>query len=171
MANYKKISFDFHGVINTAPEFFAAVLRTLRRHKVRVYVVSGGPREYIEQYLAIHKIPYDALWCIFDYFNAREKVEVAADGSFHIDDALWDAAKGEYCAREKIGLHIDDSEIYGKYFTTPYVRFDSKEQHFEIAFAVLDVDEGAAQVAKILHTICRKESELQVGNKITPSDK
>ena len=155
MVSCKKISFDFHGVINTAPEFFSALLRELRLNKMRIYVVSGGPREYIVQYLAEHKIPYDVLWCIFDYFNAKEKVEVAADGSFHIDDTLWNAAKSEYCAREKIGLHIDDSEIYGQYFTTPYLRFNSKEKYFEIAGAVLKITEGASQVAKILNVICQ----------------
>ena len=154
MENCKKISFDFHGVINTAPDFFAALLKDLRRRQLQIYVVSGGPREYIEQYLAKYEIPYDVLWCVFDYFNAREKVEVADDGSFHIDDALWNAAKGTYCASENIGLHIDDSKIYGKYFTTPYMRFDAKEQHFEIAGAMLEIKSGTDTVAKILHTLC-----------------
>ena len=150
MANCKKISIDFHGVINTAPDFFAALMRILQENGVKVYVVSGGPNAYIQEYLAEHLIPYDELWCIFDYFNAREKVKVAADGSFHIDDELWNKAKGDFCAREQIGVHIDDSTIYGKYFTTPYVRFNTPERYFEIDGAEISIDNGAEKIADAL---------------------
>ncbi len=131
--NGKKISFDFHGVINKAPDFFKTMANLAKTAGYEVYIVSGGPREYIEKYLAQHQIKYDNLWCIFDYFDAKEKIAVAADGSFHIDDLAWNEAKGKYCAREKICLHIDDSLIYGRYFTTPYVRFEEKTNllHYE----------------------------------------
>lgn len=154
MANCKKISVDFHGVISAEPEFFGKLMRVWQKQEIKLYVVSGGPREYIEQYLTKYKIPYDELWCIFDYFNAREKVAVAADGSFHIDDEMWNRAKGDYCSREKIGLHIDDSAIYGKYFTTPYVRFDRKNKCFVFNGEVLATDESAEAVAQKLSTIC-----------------
>ena len=158
MTNCDKISVDFHGVITAEPEFFGAMMQIWHKQGIKVYVVSGGPCDYIKQYLAEHKIVYDKLWCIFDHFNAIEKIEVAADGSFHIDDELWNAAKGQYCAQEKIGLHIDDSKIYGKYFTTPYVRFDNKARHFAIGGAALWVDLGAEQAAKILQAIANSSS-------------
>jgi len=126
----KKISVDFHGVINFDPVLFGAMMRLWHDKGIKIYVVSGGPHEYIAAYLQKHNIPYDNLWCIFDYFNSREKITVAADGSFHIDDELWNAAKGKFCAAEKIDLHIDDSNVYGKYFSTPYVQFDGKKRCF-----------------------------------------
>lgn len=154
MANCKKISVDFHGVITAAPDFFRALMRIWRERGIMLYVVSGGPCESIKQYLAEYEIPYDELWCIFDYFNAQEKIEVAADGSFHIDDARWNAAKGAFCARAKIGLHIDNSTVYGKYFTTPYVWFDNRNRCFEVADTVLAMDAGAAKIADILSDYC-----------------
>lgn len=153
MTNCSKISIDFHGVINTDPDFFGAIMKIWRKQGIKVHVVSGGPYEYIKQYLTEHKIEYDKLWCIFDHFNAIEKIKVAADGSFHIDDALWNAAKGAYCARENIGLHIDDSTIYGRYFTTPYALFDNKTKHIIVGKTVLAIDLGAEQVAEILQII------------------
>lgn len=125
MMKTNKISIDFHGVINKAPDFFKSLTDYAVTQGCKIYIVSGGPREYISQYLAEHQIKYDELWCIFDYFDAKQKIAVATDGSFHIDDEKWNAAKGEYCAREKISWHIDDSLIYGRYFSTPYVRFES----------------------------------------------
>lgn len=154
MANCKKVSIDFHGVITENPEFFGKLARLWRQKGIEIHVVSGGPREYIEKYLQTHEFPYDVLWCIFDYFNVREKIKVAADGSFHVDDLLWDAAKGQYCARQKIGLHIDDSKVYGKYFTTPYVRFDSREQKFEFGHQVFYVCKGVELTAETLETLC-----------------
>ena len=153
MMNYKRISVDFHGVITKEPEFFRNLIQLWRRAGWEIYIVSGGPREYIERFLDEHNIVYDKLWCIFDYFNAQNKVEIAADGSFHVDDELWNVAKAEFCACQQIGLHIDDSKVYGKYFTTPYVRYDNINRHFEIGKAVLEVEQGATQVAKILQVI------------------
>ena len=103
MMKTNKISIDFHGVINKAPDFFKSLTDYAVTQGCKIYIVSGGPREYISQYLAEHQIKYDELWCIFDYFDAKQKIAVATDGSFHIDDSL----------------------IYGRYFSTPYVRFES----------------------------------------------
>ena len=53
-------------------------------------------------------------------------MEHLADGGFHVDDILWDSAKANYCKVKKIDLHIDDSPIYQRYFSTPYCLFDGK---------------------------------------------
>lgn len=150
MANYKKISLDFHGVINSNPVFFGNLARLMKACGHTVYIVSGGPREYIAEYLAEHDIPYDVLWCIFDYFNAREKIKVAPDGSFHIDDELWNAAKGKFCSLERVDLHIDDSNVYGAYFTTPYAYFDTKEQSVTLDGKIIPIKLGTAKIADII---------------------
>ena len=128
--NIKKVSVDFHGVINSNPDFFSKFFALLQAKGVEVYITSGGPQKFVERYLVRHNIPYNHVWCIFDHFNRREKIELSADGSFRIDDKLWNAAKSKFCAHENIDLHIDDSIVYGRYFTTPYVRFDTLEQCF-----------------------------------------
>jgi len=40
-----------------------------------------------------------------------------------IHDDIWNATKGQYCFEQKIGLHVDDSEVYGHYFKTPYLTY------------------------------------------------
>ena len=41
------------------------------------------------------------------------------------DSELWDSIKGKYCKDNNIDLHIDDTEVYSKYFTTPFLLFKS----------------------------------------------
>lgn len=43
-----------------------------------------------------------------------------------LENAVWDRTKAEYCAREEIDLHIDDSDVYGQYFTTSYLKYNPK---------------------------------------------
>lgn len=124
----KKIGVDFHGVINTNTHFFREFNGLAMASGYEIHIVSGGPKEVIEKFLALHKIQYTALWCIFDYFDAKNEVEFLPDGSFHVDDIAWDSAKGEYCRRNKISVHIDDSPVYGEYFTTPYCLYDERSK-------------------------------------------
>jgi len=126
MAMSYKIGLDYHGVINTNSDFFREFCDLLRKQKAEIHIISGGPRETIGEFLKLHQIKYDKIWCIYDYFNAREEVKILPDGSFHVDDYKWNAAKGEYCSKQGISLQIDDSQIYGKYFKTPYCLYDEQ---------------------------------------------
>lgn len=146
MTSFKKVSLDFHGVVNSNPAFFSDFLGFLQTQNIEVYIISGGPRKFIVRYLDMHNIPYDKVWCIFDHFNERDQVEVAPDGAFRIDDKLWNSAKGKFCKQENIDLHIDDSIVYGRHFTTPYVRFDTKGQFFAFGKRQISVAEGASKV-------------------------
>ena len=38
-----------------------------------------------------------------------------------VDDLDWDKTKGEYCERNNIDLHIDDTKRYGDYFKTKFM--------------------------------------------------
>lgn len=124
----KKIGIDFHGVINTDTELFGNLSRIAAAHGAEVYIISGGPQNYIAEYLRQHQIKYDVLWCLFDYFVAQNKVEFLPDGSFHVEDNAWNTAKAEYCRQHGIDLLIDDSPVYGRYFKTPYCRYESKSK-------------------------------------------
>ena len=140
--NIKKVSIDFHGVINSNPKFFSEFFELLQAKGVEVYVTSGGPQKFVERYLLLNNIPYNHIWCIFDHFNKREKIELSADGSFRIDDKLWNTAKSRFCAHENIDIHIDDSVVYGRYFTTPYVLFNMPEQCFIIGKEKISIAEN-----------------------------
>jgi hypothetical protein len=40
-----------------------------------------------------------------------------------MDQEMWNVTKAQYCIKNKIDMHIDDSDTYGKYFKTPYLLF------------------------------------------------
>lgn len=121
-----KIGVDFHGVINCNPQFFKVFCAHAAEQGFEIHIISGGPRETIENFLAHYQIKYNLIWCIFDHFNEQNKVLFLPDGSFHVEDELWDSAKAEYCRQNNICVMIDDSLVYGKYFTTPYCLYDEK---------------------------------------------
>lgn len=122
-----KIGIDFHGVIGAQPKLFEVFCREIRRQGVEVYVISGGPMSVVERYLKQNHIEYDKVWAIYDYYEAAGKVAKFDDGSFEVPTELWNRAKAEYCHREGITFHIDDSEIYGKYFVTSYCLYDMEK--------------------------------------------
>lgn len=150
MTSFNKVSLDFHGVINSNPEFFCNFLSFLQTRGIEIYIISGGPQKFIARYLAMHNIPYNHIWCIFDHFNERDKVKIAADGTFRIDDKLWNSAKGKFCKQENIDLHIDDSIVYGRHFSTPYVRFDTLKQCFDLGKEKISVNEDTEVIWQAL---------------------
>lgn len=147
MKNCTKISFDFHGVINKHPAFFKQLSSEFMRRGFEIYIVSGGPFDDIKKYLSSNKIPYTAIWCIFDHYEQKDKITVFADGSFHMNDILWDEAKAVYCLKHNICLHIDNSEIYKKYFTTPYCLYDAESQTGYIGKHLINFSSSAENTA------------------------
>ena len=151
-----KIGVDFHGVINTKPDFFREFCREALKIGLEVYIISGGPRETILAYLNQYQIPYTKLWCIFDYYEQRQQVEFYDDGSFRIDDELWNKAKAEYCKEHNICIHIDDSAIYGREFVTPYCRYDEKANSCVLNGQQIYLANPAQALSQIL-ALCRQK--------------
>lgn len=151
-----KIGVDFHGVINTKPDFFREFCRAALKIGLEVYIISGGPRETILAYLNQYQIPYTKLWCIFDYYEQRHQVEFYDDGSFRIDDELWNKAKAEYCKEHNICIHIDDSAIYGREFVTPYCRYDEKANSCVLNGQQIYLANPAQALSQIL-ALCRQK--------------
>lgn len=120
----KKIGIDFHGVISSQPGVFEVFTKEIRKLGVEVFVISGGPEKDIIRYLHQYRIEYDHVWGILDYYETKGQVAYFDDGSFQVPTELWNRAKAEYCAKENIEFHIDDSNVYGKYFVTPYCQYD-----------------------------------------------
>ena len=151
-----KIGVDFHGVINTKPDFFREFCRAALKIGLEVYIISGGPRETILAYLNQYQIPYTKLWCIFDYYEQRHQVEFYDDGSFRIDDELWNKAKAEYCKEQNICIHIDDSAIYGREFVTPYCRYDEQSNSCVLNGQQIYLANPAQALSQIL-ALCRQK--------------
>lgn len=120
-----KIGLDFHGVINNRPEYFARFSRAAARKGYEIHVITGGPRDLVEKKLNAWGIYYTEIFAILDYYDAHGEVKYFENGEYKIPDKLWDTAKAEYCAVNGINVHIDDSSVYVKWFTTPYCHYDS----------------------------------------------
>ena len=151
-----KIGVDFHGVINTRPDFFREFCREALKIGLEIYIISGGPRETILAYLNQYQIPYTKLWCIYDYYEQRHQVEFYDDGSFHVADELWNKAKAEYCKEQKICVHIDDSAIYGREFATPYCRYDEQSNSCILNGNKISLENPAQALQQIL-AYCRQK--------------
>ena len=128
-AQHLKVGIDFHGVITAIPDFFRKFNQTLLEQGHLVYILSGGSRQDVREFLQEHEIPYSVIWSIKDYFAAKNKIKYFPNGSFKVEDSLWDNAKAKYCQRKKIDFHIDDSKVYGREFKTPYCHYDAQKHH------------------------------------------
>lgn len=127
MTDYK-IGIDYHGVITADPEFFAHFCAVALAKNCRIYIISGGYKEDIKIYLSEHQIPYSYMWSVVEFFGKRKKVQHFADGSFKVDDHLWNKAKAQFCLKTGIDFHIDDSIVYGQYFKSPFCLYDMRRK-------------------------------------------
>ncbi len=121
-----KIGLDYHGVINMHPEYFSAFAQEALARGAEIHIITGGSEQEVASNLKNWNIPYSKIFSIPDYYKAKGKVIYFSDGAYKIPDDLWDKAKAEYCNLEGINMHIDDSQEYIKWFTTPYCRYDGK---------------------------------------------
>ena len=127
-----KIGFDFHGILdiflqpNTvvrAPAVFKILADLLLDAGHEVYIITGEENTLaFRNELARLGIRYTKIFSITTYHKRKgTSVRYDKNGEPWLDKDLWNRTKADYCRRNKIDLHIDDSAIYGKYFTTPFL--------------------------------------------------
>lgn len=123
-----KIGIDVHGVADANPHLFSELSRMLVENGHEVHVLTGA--EYTE---ALEHEIRNILGLSFTHFfsttSHHKKIGTEItyiDGNPYMDNKIWNRAKAEYCRKHGIQLHIDDSDVYGKYFTTPYAKFEQK---------------------------------------------
>lgn len=122
-----KIGIDYHGVIDQHPEYFALFCKEAISRGHKIYVITGGPSKDVAVKLGEFNNPYNEIFAIVDFYGQSSLMNFSDDGKYKISDELWNKAKGEYCRKEKIDIHIDDSQEYIKWFTTPYCLYNKKE--------------------------------------------
>ena len=115
-----KIGIDYHGVINENPEFFKKFTAAALKEKHDIVVLSGASVHDVEAYLKAHQISFSAVYSLLDDFKKRGLVEFYEDGSFFVNNEIWNRAKAKYCLENGVDVHIDDSMLYGAYFQTPF---------------------------------------------------
>ena|ERR1035437_1038883 len=117
-----KFSFDIHGVIDHYPEMFAELSRIIVEAGHSMYICTGKHlKDGVEKELKDCGITYTHLFSIADYHKEKgTAIRYDEKETPWIDDEMWNRTKGDFCEREQIDFHLDDSAVYGKYFTTPF---------------------------------------------------
>ena len=127
-----KIGLDLHGVISDMPEFFAFLTDIIVKSGGEVHIITGGATKDDKKLLNDYKIRYTHFFSIVDYhveINTPTSGKHPKYGFDMISDEEWDKTKADYCSRNKIDLHIDDTLIYNSFFTTPFARLWSHNNH------------------------------------------
>jgi hypothetical protein len=127
-----KIGLDLHGVIDSMPEFFAFFTMAIIKAGGEIHIITGGTTEKDIQLLKDNNIQWTHFFSITDYHNKKGTPTSGTHPKYGfpmISDEEWDKTKGDYCRRERIELHIDDTLVYNDYFTTPFCRLWSNNNH------------------------------------------
>jgi len=114
----KKLGLDYHGVIDTHSDIFKRMAEAWidRGHEVHLITGTSLTEEKLKEIRA-HGVPFTHSFSIIDYHESiGTKIIYDEDGNPWIDDDLWNKSKAEYCRRERITIHFDDSEVYCDYF-------------------------------------------------------
>jgi hypothetical protein len=123
-----KLGLDVHGVCANNPEVFGPLSQVLVQAGHEVHIITGKrfSPEFAAQ-LTGYGLAWTHFFSIAEYLKEKG-VHTNNDDpdNPHFDDKIaWDSAKAEYCAANKISLHIDDGDDYIPFFITPVARFHS----------------------------------------------
>lgn len=124
-----KLGLDLHGVISDLSGVMKFLGESVVKNQGEVHVITGSFKkkalEELEELGFEKDKHYTHLFCIGDYLyesGARIKSINRKFGNIEFNDNEWDRVKGDYCRKNHIDLHIDDSLIYNEYFETPFAR-------------------------------------------------
>lgn len=144
-----KIGIDVHGVADAIPHFFSELSRILVDNGHEVHILTGAEHTETLEYELKHvlKLSWTHFFSTTSYHKHTGTQITYIDGNPYMDNKIWNRAKAEYCRNHGIQLHIDDSDVYGKYFTTPYALFaclmDEEEGKDQPDAGSRDVPDGA----------------------------
>lgn len=124
----RRIAFDFHGVIEKYPELFKPIMVVMKYAGNEIWIVSGPPRNDIGKKLKdagyISGIHYDKVVSVVDYLKQNyAKTWQDGKGDWWAEDSDWWGSKARICEEYEIGVMIDDSVGYAKYFEGKHTKF------------------------------------------------
>ena len=135
-----KLGLDIHGVIDSNPESFAFMSQSVITNNGEVHIITGGSwTTELENQLKGYGIKWTSHFSVYDYLVDSGIDSIGTiqfpDGTIQkkFDYHLWDTIKAGYCKSNNIDLHIDDTEVYSKYFTTPFLLYKSSEDFEKIS--------------------------------------
>jgi len=124
-----KAGFDFHGVLDAEPERFALFIEFLMFQGHEVHIITGHEetQEFRGRLISMG-INWTHFFSIISYHKSiGTAITYDENGGPWMDKELWNRSKAEYCKNNSIDFLIDDSDIYGSYFTeelsTIYLRY------------------------------------------------
>ena len=125
-----KFGFDVHGVVDTHPEVYSAMTKALAEAGHEVHIITGAQRTPEREFhLQEVGIRYTHWFSIVQYHLDKGEVDVKfVDGQPWMNKEIWNRTKAEYCEREGISLMLDDSPVYGSYFTGECLYLLQKDQ-------------------------------------------
>lgn len=121
-----KIGLDVHGVIDVNPKLFRRLAQMVLEAGGEIHIISGSAIPKLRREIAKYDIPHTHEFSITSHHEDIGTEVTWDEKGPHMDPTLWDRSKAEYCAQNNIDFMIDDSPIYGKYFTTPYLQYGIK---------------------------------------------
>ena len=122
----KKLGVDLHGVIDASPELFSDLSKVLVASGWEVHIITGPTYEKSIKEIEKYNICFTNFFSIEDYHKSLgTKITYDNKGNPWMDKNIWDKTKGEYCLREEIDIHIDNTAEYGNYFKTNFLLFKS----------------------------------------------
>ena len=135
-----KLGLDIHGVIDSNPESFSFMSQSVIAGGGEVHIITGGSwTSDLEEQLKGYGIKWTSHFSVYDYLLDSGIDSIGTiqfpDGTIQekFDYHLWDTIKAGYCKSNEIDLHIDDTEVYSKYFTTPFLLYKSSEDFEKIS--------------------------------------
>ena len=119
MQRYKKVAFDFHGVLESYPDKLKPILETLISYYI-VIILSGPPLQQIRYELTQSGYKegchYDHIISVVDWLKGRGvEMELNEHGSWYCKDDIWWSSKAKICAEQNIDILFDDKLEYKKY--------------------------------------------------------
>ena len=123
-----KLGLDFHGVLDENPLFIRMATDHVRRGD-EVHIITGEEdTPKFREKLEAMGVRYTHLFSISSYhISIGTKVWYKDSENPFMDERIWNRTKAEYCERMRIDYHIDDSEKYLQYFTTPYLLYRGRK--------------------------------------------
>jgi hypothetical protein len=112
-----KFGFDIHGVIDSNPELYSALTKALVAAGHEVHVITGVRLPSVKDDLEKWDIDYTHFFSIYQQLLDQGFERTGGD-ELHpqFPDEPWDRAKGQYCERVGIDMHIDDTPGYEPHF-------------------------------------------------------
>ena len=132
-----KLGLDVHGVIDEDPIFFSELSMTMRERSAKTLIVTGREvGEELKEELDYYKIVYDDILSITTYQKCLgTPVSYLDDRKSQpiMDPEIWNPTKAALCASAGIHIMVDDSPIYGKFFSdvkTQYIMYTPEVKEF-----------------------------------------